>query len=231
MDPILKALKGWLIRLLGGPRSGTKVTVTLPHVTVSLASLAHGVTWVEYHSVLMAVLAWALWQAAAFVGARRKAPLSRSAISADDLGAGRTPLLTVHALGVRGRPDVLERLSDGTVVITEIKSRGGSSPRHGHVLQLMAYMMAVEEQGSPVRGVLKYPTQAYAYTLTPEWRHAVAEAVQHIREAKMGVGDTAEAHPSPGLCRDCPVKASCPDAAQSRDGVLYVSQDLFRRST
>lgn len=126
-----------------------------------------------------------------------------------DTGRRRVPHLSSPRLRLRGRPDVLEVYRDNTIRVIEYKSRqAGLRPAEGDVMQLVAYMVLIEEGGGRVRpGILRYSNRDFTVELTDELRLRLNATVEEIRAARAGV--VGEARPTPNKCAECPVLSRC----------------------
>jgi CRISPR-associated exonuclease Cas4 len=88
-------------------------------------------------------------------------------------------------LQLTGRPDYLIEEPGGHIVPVEVKS--GAAPRYprdGHLLQLAAYCLLVEETYGrrPDHGILHYADRAYAVPFTAVLEDAVLEVLEEMRE-------------------------------------------------
>ena len=116
---------------------------------------------------------------------RRASSLPRGEIlytDTDTWYAQEAPLYSAN-LGLTGRPDYLIQEPDGQIVPVEIKSGAAPAvPYEGHVLQLAAYCLLVEETYGqrPQRGVLHYADQAYAIPFSDELEESVLELLAEM---------------------------------------------------
>lgn len=98
--------------------------------------------------------------------------------------AQQAPLYSAR-LQLAGRPDYLIEETGGHIVPVEVKS--GAAPRYphdGHLLQLAAYCLLVEETYGqrPEHGVLHYSDRAYAIPFTEELEEAVLDVLHEMHE-------------------------------------------------
>lgn len=124
--------------------------------------------------------------------------------------AQKGPLFSSRLL-LAGRPDYLIEEPDGSIVPVEIKS--GTAPRYpreGHLLQLAAYCLLVEETYGkrPQHGVLHYADRAYAVPFTPELEGAVMAVLEDMRE-DFYVEEVDRDHGEWRRCASCGHREQC----------------------
>jgi len=110
-----------------------------------------------------------------------------------------------------GKPDYLMR--EGRAIIpVEVKSSRAPAegPRQGHVLQLIAYCLLVEETEGvrPAYGIVKYADQAFRVDNTAESRRALIATLDAMRHDLVR-GDSHRSHSDPARCRRCGVREAC----------------------
>ena len=95
-------------------------------------------------------------------------------------------------LNIVGRPDYVVSKADGTIIPVEIKSAlAPSQPLDGHVMQLAAYCLLVEQNYGirPPYGILQYRDQAYAveysYELEVDLELLLDEMNQDLNEIEL----------------------------------------------
>lgn len=161
--------------------------------------------------VALVVVALALWWVSSRL--RQRAGLPQGRVIYSDSGAWQRNEQSLYAARYRlvGKPDYLVR--DGaTVIPVEVKSGAASAqPREGHVLQLAAYCMLVEETLGvrPAYGIIQYADRQFAIDYTPQlqaWLLQCLEAMQ--RDATLPHGP-ARSHQAPARCATCGVRAAC----------------------
>lgn len=159
--------------------------------------------------VLLAI--WALYRARL----RTESLLRGRVIGVDNGGrGGGVPLLASPRYRVRGRPDEIRRLPNGTLIPVEIKSRpapaGGVLPSHR--IQLMAYCLLVEEATgrSPPYGILVYGDGTELQVpWGPQARNELLNRVEIIRRPYGG-----SLTPSRAKCHACRFRRVCEGARQ-----------------
>jgi CRISPR-associated exonuclease Cas4 len=110
-----------------------------------------------------------------------------------------------------GKPDYVVR--DGRALIpVEVKSSRSPAegPRPGHVLQLAAYCLLVEETEGvqPAYGILSYADQAFRVDNTHELRRALLATLETMRR-DLARDRSRRSHSDPARCRRCGVRAEC----------------------
>lgn len=130
-----------------------------------------------------------------------------------DTGAWRANRDVLHAAGVRlvGKPDYLVEQNDGTIIPVELKSGSvRDAPRDGHVLQLAAYCLLVEENYGvrPPYGIIQYENHAFAIDYTDELEADLLDLLDDMRATREEL-DPEPDHNDPRRCRACGVRAAC----------------------
>jgi CRISPR-associated exonuclease Cas4 len=110
-----------------------------------------------------------------------------------------------------GKPDYVVR--DGRALIpVEVKSSRSPAegPRPGHVLQLAAYCLLVEETEGvrPAYGILKYADQAFRVDNTEALRRTLLATLETMRR-DLARDRSRRSHSDPARCRRCGVRAEC----------------------
>ena len=129
-----------------------------------------------------------------------------------DTGAWRRneqPLLS-REHGLAGKPDYL--VQDGaSLVPVEVKSgRAPAQPRPGHVLQLAAYCLLVEEAYGqrPAYGIVKYADKQFAIDYTDELESMLLDTLGAMRR-DLDANDAERSHADSWRCAACGVRAEC----------------------
>jgi CRISPR-associated exonuclease Cas4 len=157
---------------------------------------------------------------------RARSGLPAGQIIYSDTGAEEAveaPLIS-RRYGLVGRPDYLVHTQEGSrrvVVPLEVKKRRGASgeQRHpGHVLQLAAYCMLVEEVHgvTPPYGLLRYADGTLRVPFTEELRREVLAAADAIRRAR-AAPDVRRQHDDAGRCLWCGYRHACGGDALVKD--------------
>jgi len=110
-----------------------------------------------------------------------------------------------------GKPDYVVREGRAIIPIEVKSSRApASGPRQGHVLQLAAYCLLVQEtEGArPAYGLIRYADQTFRVDNTPELGRALLSTLDAMRR-DMARGKSPRSHQDPARCRRCGVRAAC----------------------
>ncbi|MGH2537941.1 MAG: CRISPR-associated protein Cas4 [Candidatus Promineifilaceae bacterium] len=169
-----------------------------------------GIAWLGLALTLV------LLAAALFLWARER--LARSGLPAgqvlySDHGAWFRQEKPLYSAEFRlvGKPDYLVKARDGAIIPVEVKSgRAPHEPREGHVLQLAAYCLLVEELYGrrPEYGILQYRDRAFALEYGPELEDDLLSLLEEMREAD-GLGELSRDHDDPRRCAACGLREVC----------------------
>ena len=158
-------------------------------------------------AIIAAAVAWLL--------GRSRFPQSTLAlkIRCADLGTVyQQPALASTRYGLIGRPDYLVRVENG---IAPVELKSGKAPRSGrpydgHLLQLAAYCLLMEDvcQACVPFGVLEYEDRSIPVEYTSSLREDLLNLLEEMRAAKC-LGEPHINHNSPGKCRSCGFREVC----------------------
>ncbi|GIK42718.1 MAG: CRISPR-associated protein Cas4 [Chloroflexota bacterium] len=114
---------------------------------------------------------------------------------------------------LRGKPDYLIETEAGIIPVEVKSSKAPQVPYLGHLLQLAAYCLLVEETTgrTPPHGLLKYADALYEVDFTPELRHELLETMAAMRQARLAE-TVGRSHQQPGRCAACGFAYVCDDA-------------------
>jgi len=161
-------------------------------------------------ALVLAILAVLLVLCARWLRQRSGLPAGR--LIYDDTGAWqrneRSLFSSTHRLA--GKPDYLVRQGDAIVPVEVKSSPAPAQPWAGHVLQLAAYCLLVEEAlGARVtHGILRYADKQFAIPYTPELKAALLRALDDMRAA-LAAGDAHRDHHDAGRCARCGLRQAC----------------------
>ncbi|MCS6847155.1 MAG: CRISPR-associated protein Cas4 [Anaerolineae bacterium] len=112
--------------------------------------------------------------------------------------------------GITGKPDYLVREGDAITPVEVKSSPAPARPWPGHVLQLAAYCLLVEEAlGARVRrGIIQYADKRFVVDYTPALKAELLRVVDEMRLA-LREGDAHRDHADPGRCARCGVREAC----------------------
>ncbi len=120
--------------------------------------------------------------------------------------------------GIVGKPDYLVEIDEPGRRLTipvEVKSRRKPAvPYEGHIMQLGAYCLLVEDNFSsrPPFGLLRYADATIQIPFTDALRWQVLEIAESIRGAR-SAGDLSRDHQDANRCRGCGYRSACGDEA------------------
>lgn len=161
-------------------------------------------------AVALIALAIILIVVARRLGAR--APLPAGRVLYSDTGAWRRndrALFSKRHL-LSGKPDYLIDAPDGVVPVELKSGRAPARPRDGHVLQLAAYCLLVEEQMNTTvhEGVIQYADRQFVIAYDDALRERLLAALDDMR-ACLDDGDAARSHQDARRCASCGVREAC----------------------
>lgn len=168
-----------------------------------MAALAWLAMLLAAGGLLVLYLAWRGWRASGLPSAR---------IVATDARGWRRPAQPYFSptWGLVGRPDYVLR-HRGRSIPVEVKSgRTPKEPYEGHILQLGAYCLLIEEAESrpPPYGLIRYPEATFRVPFDRYLRRRVVEALEEMRAAEAR-GGIARGHSDPQRCRACGYRDTC----------------------
>jgi len=145
--------------------------------------------------------------------ARRKAGLPAGQVIYADTSRWKRaerPLFS-RRYQLAGKPDYLVR--EGRAIIpVEVKSSHAPAdgPREGHLLQLAAYCLLVEETEHmrPAYGIIQYAERAFRVDNTAELRRTLLSTLDAMRR-DLARNQSRRSHSDPSRCRRCGVRAAC----------------------
>jgi CRISPR-associated exonuclease Cas4 len=175
-----------------------------------MSELVSGLGWLGLAMMLMvmSLVAWLVSRSG-----RNRAWLPTSTVIYQDKGTSGVQLETIYSasLGLAGRPDYLLQDDDGSIVPVEVKP--GHAPREpydGHVLQLAAYCLLVEEAYGirPRYGILQYRDGAFTVDFTYDLEADLLELLEVMRDDAVA-GEVDRDHQDPSRCASCGFLAHC----------------------
>jgi len=122
------------------------------------------------------------------------------------------PLYTA-AHNLTGKPDYLVETSAGIIPVEVKSSTAPAVPYLGHILQLAAYCLLVEETTgqTPPHGWLQYADALFEVDFTPDLRRELLDTMAAMRQARQA-DNVARDHQQPNKCRACGFFEICDDA-------------------
>ena len=110
-----------------------------------------------------------------------------------------------------GRPDYLVSDREGAIIPVELKlSLAPDEPHDGHVMQLAAYCLLVEEAFGirPDYGIVQYRDRAYAVEYSFELEEDLLDVLANMRE-DIFHGELIRNHEDWGRCTHCSMREHC----------------------
>jgi CRISPR-associated exonuclease Cas4 len=129
-----------------------------------------------------------------------------------DWRANENPLYSA-TYRLTGKPDYLVETSKAIIPV-EVKSTPTPEiPYLGHLLQLAAYCLLVEETTgrTPPHGLLKYADALYEVDFTPELRRELLDTMTEMRQARLAETLNRD-HDQPNKCLACGFYDVCEEA-------------------
>ncbi len=160
--------------------------------------------------VLLAAVAWLFLQSRQL---RQESGVPQGKIIYTDSEAWfpNTKPLYANDVQLVGKPDYLVEQADGSIVPVELKSsRAPAAPWEGHILQLAAYCLLVEEQYGtrPDYGIIQYKDKAFAVDYTAELEDDLLDLLAEMRQDKHAY-DLERNHNDWQLCANCGMSQHC----------------------
>ncbi|SEN15227.1 CRISPR-associated protein Cas4 [Lihuaxuella thermophila] len=119
--------------------------------------------------------------------------------------SGDATVLSDPELMIRGKPDEIWKLSDGTFLIVEHKSGfcKSNQPYYSDQLQLAAYMHLVEKQYRPkkITGQIRYQNRYYTLYWNESLKQQLLQVVEIMRRVEQG--EETEFPVNLSKCRQC----------------------------
>jgi CRISPR-associated exonuclease Cas4 len=123
---------------------------------------------------------------------------------------GSAPVLRSAEHGLTGRPDYILEI-DGGLVPVEVKTgRVPRGPLFSHVIQLGAYCLLLEGEGTVAYGILRYGEVEHIVAFDDGLRSLVLKKMGEMRTAAAS-GEVHRDHDRPGKCRSCSRRDACPE--------------------
>lgn len=119
-------------------------------------------------------------------------------------------LLTSERHGLRGRPDFLIEQGNTLIPIEVKMGKTPERPYRGHVMQLIAYCVLVEETYGlrPPHGIIRYPAKQFEIAFTEALEIELEALIGEMAEKKQ-LATVARSHHNPRICAGCNYKATC----------------------
>ncbi len=125
------------------------------------------------------------------------------------MGAPEKPLFDTET-GLTGKPDYLVT-ENGKTIPVEVKSGWAPpEPHEGHVYQLMAYCLLVEQTTGvrPPYGIIRYRNRSFTVEYTREAEHQLRLLLEEMQEQGRKK-EQARSHQIPARCARCGYRSTC----------------------
>lgn len=165
--------------------------------------------------VLLLALALAFYalsrrESSAIEFARKEYGIPNGRVIYSDLDRPGRPLFS-RRFGISGKPDYIIRDKGGAVIPVELKSGRVNKPYRGHVLQLAAYCLLVEETYSRIvpYGIIVYGDgRQHIINFDDALRSDLLSTVEDMRVC-WAKGHPARRHNLRGRCSSCSLRKDC----------------------
>jgi CRISPR-associated exonuclease Cas4 len=141
-----------------------------------------------------------------------------------DMQEQRGKILYSQKYRLKGRPDFLLR-QNGEIIPVEAKTgRTPSKPYWGHLMQLVAYCILVEENYGirPTHGVIRYPDQQFEVEFTPQLETTLTSIVAEMRR-KREFDTVNRSHNNARICGSCGFLARCDQHLDTQQSLNFRS--------
>ena len=118
--------------------------------------------------------------------------------------------------GLSGKPDFLIRQGSAIVPVEAKTGKTPRQPQPGHVLQLMAYCILVEENFGvrPEYGIGRYSEQQFEVDFTPEREQELLSILWEMQQQRQQ-DDVHRTHNYPRRCAACGYRDRCDERLDS----------------
>ncbi len=162
--------------------------------------------------IVLALIALAVALIAIARRLRAQSGLPEGRVIYNDTGAWQRNEQSLYSPTYRiiGKPDYLVREGDAIVPVEVKSSPAPTQPWAGHILQLAAYCLLVEEvfEARVAYGIIQYADKRFAVDYTPELKSELLSTVNAMRQA-LEAGDAHRSHHDAGRCARCGVREAC----------------------
>lgn len=119
-------------------------------------------------------------------------------------------VLRSERYGLSGKPDFLLRQGDRIVPVEAKTGRTPRQPQPGHILQLMAYCVLVQEHYGvrPEYGIIRYGEEQFTVEFTAEREEELLATLWEMQQARMQ-DEVYRSHTNPRRCAACGYRDRC----------------------
>ncbi|NOT61759.1 MAG: Dna2/Cas4 domain-containing protein [Acidobacteria bacterium] len=161
-------------------------------------------------AVLLLAAMWMMWRAQSY---QRVSGLPAGKIVYEDVSHLAHAPLNAPRHGLRGKPDYLLQTEDEALIPVEVKSSASPTsgqPHDGHVLQLAAYFLLIEEaldETAPY-GLIRYRNRTLRIVNAPQLRSRLLNTLRRMR-TQLTADDVRRNHTQTARCARCSVAHAC----------------------
>ena len=170
------------------------------------------VLWLPVAIVVFLLLTamWMMWRAQHY---RRTGGLPAGKVVYEDVSHLARAPLSAPRYGLRGKPDYLLQTQDEALIPVEVKSGAAPAsgqPYDGHILQLAAYFLLVEEtlHETPPYGLIRYRNRTLRVINAQPLRSRLLNTLRRMH-AQLTAEDIHRSHHQTSRCARCSVAHAC----------------------
>lgn len=149
-------------------------------------------------------------KSSAIESARREYGIQDGKVVYSDLDKPAKPLFS-RQFGISGKPDYIIKDKDNVLIPVELKSGRAKQPHRGHMLQLAAYCLLIEETYDKTvpYGILVYGDgKQHLIKFDDALRVDLLSTVEEMRKC-WNEGHPTRNHSSKGKCSSCLLREDC----------------------
>ncbi len=171
--------------------------------------------WLTAIAIILMLLGWFSLRRGATLHQETGLPTGRL-IYADSHNQDWQPViqpLYSATYGLVGKPDYVVETFKGLIPVEIKSSPAPEIPYLGHLLQLAAYCLLLEETNgqTPPHGYLKYADALFEVDFTSELRHELFDTLADMRQDRLA-DNVARNHNQPRKCAACGLAGVCDEA-------------------
>jgi len=168
--------------------------------------------WLFVFALIFLVLGWLILRQAKTLRRQSGLPQGRLiyADTYDQAWRASTKPLHSATYNLIGKPDFIVETRSGLVPVEVKSGQAPQIPYLGHLLQLAAYCLLIEELSgqTPPHGLLKYADALYEVDFTQELRSELLDTMSNMRRLRAAL-NVARSHNQPSKCLACGYRQVC----------------------
>lgn len=166
-------------------------------------------------ALILLIVGWLVWRRGGALRQQTGLPTGRL-VYADTHGRNWRPTpepLYSAAYRLVGKPDYVVETKEGLIPVEVKSSASPELPYLGHILQLAAYCLLIEESTgqTPPHGLLKYADALFEVDFSRELRNELLDTMADMRQARLAE-NVSRSHNQPGKCGACGFRRDCGEA-------------------